>query len=224
MQRRSEDGPSIDDRTQQTGTTTVAVTGADCVVVAADARASIGGGRFVSNRSMQKVEPIGESTALAFSGSVSDAQSFTRQLRAERRLYDLRHDGTLSTESIATVAGNTIRRGPYRVLDLVIGGVDDTPSVYSVGPGGGVMESEYAASGSGMQLAYGSIEDGYEPGLPLEDVKRVATRAIESAAARDTASGDGMTVASITRDGLERQRFDDVGPTVLGATDAGEVA
>lgn len=224
MQHRSDEIPSADDRTHHTGTTTVAIAGADSCVVAADARASVGGGRFVSNRSMQKVEAIGDRTALAFSGSVSDAQAFTRQLRAEQRLYELRHDGSLSTESIAIAVGDTIRRGPYRALDLVLGGVDDDPIVYSVGPGGGVMESQYAASGSGIQLAYGSLEDGYEPGLPLEDVRGLAARAIESAASRDTASGDGMTVASITEDEITLRRFDAVGPAALRATESGEVA
>ncbi|WP_254863686.1 hypothetical protein [Halovivax gelatinilyticus] len=81
-----------------TGTTVVGLAGSDGVVIGADARASLGG-RFVTNQSMQKVEPIGNRAAVAFAGGVSDAQSLVDQLRAERRLYELEHDRPSTTTS-----------------------------------------------------------------------------------------------------------------------------
>ena len=201
-----------------TGTTTVGAVGADGVVLAADRRASLSG-KFVTNRSARKIEPVADRTAVAFSGSVSDAQSLVRHLRAELRGYELRHGDAASVETAATVAGDLVRRGPYRILDLVLAGVDDGPAVCQIGGGGGVMETAYAASGSGMQLAYGSLEGAYEPDLPLSDLRRVVATAVQSSTERDTASGDGMTIATITADSLELEQFGTVADGVASTAD-----
>ena len=206
-----------------TGTTTVGAVGADGVVLAADTRASLGG-RFVTNRSARKIEPVADRTAVAFSGSVSDAQSFVRNLRAELRGYELRHDNAPSVETAATVAGDLVRRGPYRILDLVLAGVDDGPAVYQIGGGGGVMDTAYAASGSGMQLAYGALEEAYEPDLPLGDLRRVVATAVQSATERDTASGDGMTIATISADSLDLEQFESVADGVASTADGAGAA
>src|SRR6056297_2691388 len=58
----------------KTGTTTVGLTTADGVVLATDMRASLGG-RFVSNRDVQKVEQVHPRAALTMAGSVGGAQS-----------------------------------------------------------------------------------------------------------------------------------------------------
>ncbi|RKD97639.1 proteasome subunit alpha [Halopiger aswanensis] len=204
----------------KTGTTTVGLAGADGAVLAADARASLGG-QFVTNKTARKIEPVADRTAVAFSGSVSDAQSFVRHLRAELSQYDLERDGPASVETAATVAGDLVRRGPYRILDLVLAGVDDEPAVYQIGGGGGVMEAPYAASGSGMQLAYGALEAAYQPDRSVAELRPIAARAVRSAAERDTASGDGMTIATITDDDLAIERYDDL-ERAVSAVDSDE--
>ncbi len=206
-----------------TGTTTVGAVGTDGVVLAADQRASLGG-QFVTNRSARKIEPVADRIAVAFSGSVSDAQSFVRQLRGDLRLYELRHDRPPSIETAATVAGELVRTGPYRVLDLVLGGVDDEPAVYQIGRGGGVMSAAYAASGSGMQLAYGVLEDAYEPDARTSACRHTVATAVAAATNRDTASGDGMTIATITETGLEIDRFDEPREAVTATAPETEVA
>ncbi|MFC4438184.1 MULTISPECIES: proteasome subunit alpha [Natrialbaceae] len=198
-----------DDRIVKTGTTTLGAVAVDGAVLAADSRASLGG-QFVTNRTAQKIEPIDDRTAVAFAGSVSDAQSFVRQLRAEVRGYEMRHERPMSVETMSTVAGDLVRRGSYRILDPVLAGVDDEPAVYDIGPGGGVMRTDYAASGSGMQLAYGVLENSYEPDATVEELRDVAVSAVHGATERDTASGDGMTVAAITESGIDLERFDDL--------------
>ncbi|ELY95203.1 20S proteasome subunits A and B [Natrialba hulunbeirensis JCM 10989] len=188
----------------ETGTTTVGLAGADGVVLAADRRASLGG-RFVTNRTARKVVPVDDHTALTFAGSVGEAQSFVRQLRAERSRYEHATDRSPSVETTATVAGDLLRSGPYQHLELVLGGTFPEPAVYQVGPGGGVMDTPYAASGSGMQLAYGRLEDAYEPDHSVDTLRALATTAIRNATERDTASGDGMTIATLTLDGDEHE-------------------
>lgn len=197
-----------------TGTTVVGLAGSDGVVLAADSRASLGG-RFVTNRSMRKVESIGETTAVAFSGGVSGAQSLVDGLRAERRLYELDHDRPAATRALANAAADRIRTGGLGPLWILVGGFDDGPVLSEVGAGGGLMESPYAAAGSGMQLAYGALERSFESGQPVDVLRPIAANAVAAAAERDTASGDGTAIATITADGTTLEAFDGLGAAAL---------
>ena len=196
-----------------TGTTTVGLTTADGVVIATDMRASLAG-RFVSNKNVQKVEQIHPTAALTLVGSVGGAQSFISNLRAEVDLYEARRGEDMSIEALSTLAGNFARGGPFFAINPILGGVDDEGHhVYSIDPAGGVMADDYTVTGSGLQLAYGTLEQEYEEGLSNEEAKTIAARAIKSAVERDTGSGNGVFLAEITDEGVEIQGhkdFDDV--------------
>lgn len=220
MERATQASREQPSQAVKTGTTVLGAVGSDGAVLAADTRASLGG-QFVTNRRMQKIAPVDDRTAVAFSGSVSDAQAFVEQLRTELRLYEMYNDAHASVETAATVAGDLVRRGPYRIIDLVLAGVDDHPSVYDIGQGGGVMQSDYAASGSGMQLAYGALEGAYEPSLPVERLRTIAADAVRSATERDTASGDGMNIATVTEDGIDLETFEGIDAAVNSVSGGG---
>lgn len=189
----------------ETGTTIVAVAGSEGAVLAADRRASLGG-RLVTNRSVRKIEPVAERAAVAFSGGVGDAQAFLGRLRAERRRYEQRH-GEATVETIATVAGRLVAAGGFGV-GLLLAGVDpgksgvQTPSVYEIDPAGGVLETEYAASGSGTQLAYGALEGSVDPETSIEAIAETAAGAVRAASERDAVSGDGVMTARISAEGV----------------------
>ncbi|PSP76500.1 proteasome subunit beta [Halobacteriales archaeon QS_1_68_20] len=202
----------------ETGTTVVGLTTDDAVVLGADRRASLGG-RFVSNKGMLKIEQVHPTAAMALSGAVGHIQSFTRNLRAETDLYEARRDERMSIDALSTLAGNLLRSAPLHVSP-VLGGLDEEGSaVFSLDAGGGVMADDYAATGSGMQLAYGVLEREYDPDATVGEATRSAARAIESANERDAASGNGLSVATITGEGVEIEEFDD--PSALAD---GEVA
>lgn len=192
----------MSDPITKTGTTTVALTTDAGVVLAADRRASLGG-RFVSNKNLRKVERVHPTAAVTMAGGVGDLQSFIRTLRSEASLFGTRRGDPMDMSSLSTLAGNLLREGPYRAAQPILGGVDPTgPHVYDLDAGGGVVEADYVAQGSGMQLAYGVLEREYERGLTSDSARRAAARAIESAAERDTASGNGVTLAEVTAEGV----------------------
>jgi proteasome beta subunit len=199
-----------DDTVAKTGTTTVGITTPDGVVIGTDRRASLGG-RFVSNKQVQKVEPVHPTAALTLVGSVGGAQSFIRNLRAEASLTETRRGEPLSISALATLAGNFARGGPFFAINPILGGVDEEGShVYSIDPAGGVMEDDYTVTGSGMQLAHGALERQYEDDLSMEEAKELAARAINAATERDTGSGNGLVIAEITSDGVDITHHDDV--------------
>ncbi|MFP4529735.1 MAG: archaeal proteasome endopeptidase complex subunit beta [Halodesulfurarchaeum sp.] len=193
----------------ETGTTSVGVTTADSVVIATDRRASLGG-RVVSNKNVIKVEQIHETAALTMVGSVGGAQSFIRSIRAESNLYEARRGESMSINALATLASNFLRGGPFFMINPILGGVDDTgPHVYSIDPMGGLSEDEYVVTGSGMQFALGVLEQEYEPDLSHEAGIELATRAVQSATERDTASGNGVTIAEVTTEGVDVHTHED---------------
>ncbi|MFC4447969.1 proteasome subunit beta [Halorussus aquaticus] len=193
----------------KTGTTTVAVAADDAVVVMADRRASVGG-RFVTSKDTQKVEQVHPTAAVALSGAVGSSQDYTRRLRSHADQYDVRRGDPPSVDAFATYAGNLLRNGPYRMVQPILGGVDsEGPHVYDLDGGGAVLEAPYAAKGSGTQFALGVLEREFRPGFGVEEATDAAARAVASAIERDTASGNGVTVAEITADGATIETYDD---------------
>ncbi|AOW80700.1 proteasome beta subunit [Halodesulfurarchaeum formicicum] len=206
-----------DTKHTETGTTSIGVTTADSVVIATDRRASLGG-RVVSNKNVTKVEQVHDTAALTMVGSVGGAQSFIRSIRAEANLYEARRDKPMKIDALATLASNFLRGGPFFMINPILGGVDDTgPHVYSIDPAGGLSEDEYVVTGSGMQFAMGVLEQEYREDLSHEEGIEIAARAVQSASERDTASGNGITIAEVTTEGVEIHEHEDIDDVLGGA-------
>nr|WP_286668381.1 archaeal proteasome endopeptidase complex subunit beta [Haloglomus salinum] len=201
------------EKVNTTGTTTIGITTDEGVVIATDMRASLGG-RFVSNKNVQKVEQIHPSGALTLVGSVGGAQSFIRSLRAEVNLYEARRGEDMNIEALATLAGNFARGGPFFAINPILGGVDDDGHhVYSIDPAGGVMEDDYTVTGSGLTVAYGTLEREYSDDLTIDEAKQVAASGVKAAVERDTGSGNGVFLAEVTEEGVDingHKDFDEV--------------
>ena len=202
------DGGSEDETVNKTGTTTIGIATAEGVIIATDKRASLGG-RFVSNKNVQKVEQIHPTAAITLVGSVGGAQSFIRSLQAEVNLYEARRGEHMTMQALSTLAGNFARGGPFLAINPIIGGVDEDGShVYSIDPAGGIMEDDYMVTGSGLTVAYGTLEDRYEDGMSNEEAQQAAAAGIKAAAERDTGSGNGLHIADVTEEGVEITAYD----------------
>lgn len=185
------------------GTTTVGLVCSDGVVMASERRASLG--RLIASKQAKKIHQIDDTIALTMAGSVGDAQRLVRIIKAESNLYKLRREEPMTVKATATVLANIISGQMMPpIVQLIVGGYDDDgPHIYSLDPGGGVLEEKVLATGSGSPMAYGVLEDAFEEGMDVEEGKEVAIRALRSAIARDSASGDGYDVAVITEGNLE---------------------
>jgi proteasome beta subunit len=110
----------------------------------------------------------------------------------------------MSMQALSTLAGNFARGGPFLAINPILGGVDDSGShVYSIDPAGGVMEDDYTITGSGLTVAYGTLEDRYEHEMSLEEARNAAGAGVKAAAERDTGSGNGIYFATVTEEGVE---------------------
>ncbi len=189
----------------ETGTTTIGLTTEEGVILAADRRAALGG-RLVSNKHAKKIYELDDQIGLTIAGSVGDAQKIVRVMRSQLRLHKL-ETKELSVKGASTLLANILHGNkmvPF-MNQFIVGGIEEDEGIlYSLDPAGGVMgHREYTATGSGSQMAFGVLEDGYEEDMNHDDGRELATRAVQAAMERDTASGNGIMVAEITEDGFQ---------------------
>jgi len=213
MQSMQEQKQQMDN--METGTTTLGLVCEDGVVLATDNRATIG--HLKASKKAQKVYQLDDRIGLTIAGSVGDAQRIVRLMRAQLKLYKL-ETKAISVEGASTLLSNILQSSkmmPY-MNQFVVGGVDDDGGVlFDLDPMGGLMEHDaFTATGSGSTMAYGVLEDAYDEGLSLDDGVSLAVRAISAAMERDTASGDGIDVVTITdEDGyheVDEERIEDL--------------
>ena len=182
----------------KTGTSTVGRTFDGGVVVGADHRATMG--HFIANKSVKKLFKISNNVALTTAGLVGHAQSLSRTLAAELRLYELKRNASMTVRGAATLTANILVGRPHYVQLLIVGTDEDGPSVYSIDSAGGSIPDVYCATGSGSPFMYGVLEDQYKDGMSRNQALKVAAKALLASAQRDAASGNGMDLAVITKD------------------------
>ncbi len=188
---------------QKTGTTTVALKCKDGIVLAADRRATMG--HFISNKEAEKIYQIDDKIAITIAGGVGDAQSVVRLLRAEAKLFRMNRKQPMSIKGAATLMSNVLNNNryyPYLVMSIVAG-IDETPRVFSIDPVGGMMEEDYISTGSGSPIAYGVLESQFKKDKLVKDSIPIAAKAVKVAQERDAASGNGVTLATITDEGYK---------------------
>ena len=182
----------------KTGTSTVGITYNGGVVVGADHRATMG--HFIANKSVQKLFRISKNVALTTAGLVGHAQSLSRTLAAELRLYELKRDQTMTVKGAATLTANILSGRPHYVQLLIVGVDTSGPSVYSIDSAGGSIPDVYCATGSGSPFMYGVLEDQFKTGMSRDEALALAAKSLLASAQRDAASGNGMDLAVITQE------------------------
>ncbi len=188
------------------GTTTVGLIAGDYTILAADKRATAG--MLIASRTVKKILKITDYSAMTVSGLVADAQALADIVREEVRLYELTNGIKLSVRGIATLLSNILFSSkwfPY-LVQLIVGGYDSKPRLYTLDPYGSLTEEKYTATGSGSPVAYGVLEDSYRDDLDVEEAVKIAVSAVRSAIRRDVATGDGVDVVIIGKNRYE-ERF-----------------
>jgi proteasome beta subunit len=87
------------------------------------------------------------------------------------------------------------------LTQVIVGGIDLKPEIYTLDPLGSVPPDDYAAVGTGAELALGIMDAEFKPNMTEEKARELAVRAIKSAIQRDSASGDGIDVLFVTKGG-----------------------
>ncbi len=188
-------------QTLKTGTTTVALVTKEGVVMGADMRATMG--NLISHKETQKLFRIAPHMGFTIAGLVGDAQVLARWLEAEVELYETKRGSQMSIKAASTLLANIMNQRKFApfYVQLIVGGVDlEGSHVYSLDSAGGNIPDKFVTTGSGSVFVYGVLEDHYRDDLSQDEGLDLAIRGITAAMKRDSASGDGMNVCSITRE------------------------
>ncbi len=196
---------------KKTGTTILGIVAKDGIVLAADRRASLGG-RIVGKKDEHKVVQILDNLALANAGNVSDIQLNIKILRAQLKLMHLRRGKPASVKEasnlLATMLFGNLRRSYFMlsIAEFLVAGYDENgPQLYEADPDGSLMlYKDYVCGGSGMLFATGVLEANFKPGLSIQDATKLAIQAVQAAIERDTGSGNGIDVLTITKAGVQK--------------------
>jgi len=194
----------------KTGTTTVGIVCKDGVILAADKKVTAGD--LISSLNFEKVVLVNDNLAVTTAGMVSDVQLVLKVARAQIKLEELRRGKELTTkESVNLFSGlvysNIRKYSPIPgITAFLLGGKDNAGMhLYNLGPDGSMSEIDtYSCDGSGMPYALGVLESQYKPNMSLEEGKRIAIAAVSASMNRDVASGGGIDIVTITKDGIKK--------------------
>jgi proteasome beta subunit len=195
------------------GTTLVGIVCKDGVVMGGDRKSTLGG-QIVYQKNAKKVVQINDYLVTSGTGSSSDIDMLQRLAAAQLKLKELkdkkRPTVKESANLIGTIAYHNIRQPsmiPF-MAGTMVGGVneDGKAELYSVGPDGSIVlvEDFNANFSSGMPYVLGLLERQYKKGLTVKEGVELAIEAVKASSERDTASGYGVDVFTITKDGIKQ--------------------
>ncbi|MGI0042271.1 MAG: proteasome subunit beta [Nitrososphaeraceae archaeon] len=187
------------------GATAVGITFSDGVILAAEKRVSYG--NFVINKHTRKIFSLTESVGAACAGMIADMQVLVRQVEALAKIRKLEIRRNVAPNSIAKLMSVIMfeRRFFPLLTQVIVGGVNTKSQIYTLDPIGSVLPDDYAAVGTGAEMALGVIDSEYKSSLTAEQSKELALKAIRSSIQRDSASGDGIDLLVITKGGQAQQ-------------------
>lgn len=186
------------------GTTVLAVTFADGVVIAGDRRATAG--NIISKRDMRKVFQADAYSAVAISGVAGPAMELARVFATELEHYEKVEGGPLSLQGKANklaqmVRGNLSLAMQGLVVVPLFAGWDERAGqgrIYEYDPAGGLYaEERFATSGSGGRDARGSLKARWTEGLDRQETIDIVVEALWDAADEDSATGGPDVVRGI---------------------------
>jgi proteasome beta subunit len=191
----------------KTGTTTLAIKCKDGVIIAADKRVTAG--HEVVNTTYSKVVKLTSNILVAIAGDVAEIQRLLKVMSSEIKLNELHLGRKMLVKEVVSQLTNIVYsnfRTPSMMVPItafIVGGVDGTGAhIFEINPAGSNLEvNTFAADGSGGTFAISVLEDSYSKDLNIKEGVELAKRAIDVALKRDTASGNGFLIYSITDKG-----------------------
>lgn len=202
----------LKDSILKTGTTILGIVCKDGVVMAADRQATLG--NIVAHKKEQKVFPVNDYLIISGCGIAADIRRVPKVLAAELKLKELKSRSRPTVKQASSLLAHMNYSGirqpstiPQQAGFLLAGfNEDNSVELYTLEPAGGVIKVEdYDANfGSGMPFVLGLLERQYKEDMTIKECVELAKEALKSSTQRDTASGYGIDIFTITKDGIKK--------------------
>jgi len=185
------------------GATAVGVTFDGGLVLASEKRIAFG--NFLVSKSTKKTFEITPKVGATCAGLVADMQILSLQIAALAKIRKMELKREVPPNSVAKMMSNMMYERRYFPLltQVIVGGVVDKPILYTLDPLGSVLPDEYAAVGTGAEMALGVLDPQFKANMTEDEAVDLAKKAVRSASLRDSASGDGLDIMVITKDGIK---------------------
>ena len=185
------------------GATAVGITYNDGVVFASERR--IAYGNFLVSKTTKKTFVITDKVGATCAGLVVDMQILSLQVAALAKIRKMEIKRDVPPNTVAKMMSNMMyeRRFFPLLTQVIVGGLVDKPTIYTLDPLGSVLPDEYAAVGTGAEMALGVLDPQYKKQMNEEEAINLAVKAVRSASLRDSASGDGIDVLIINKNGVK---------------------
>ena len=185
------------------GATAVGITYDGGVVFASEKR--IAYGNFLVSKNTKKTFQITPKVGAACAGLVADMQILSLQIAALAKIRKMELKRDVPPNSIAKMMSNMMyeRRFFPLLTQVIVGGVVDKPIIYTLDPLGSVLPDDYAAVGTGAEMALGVLDPQFKENMSEQEAIDLAVKAVRSATMRDSFSGDGIDVLVINKDGAK---------------------
>jgi proteasome beta subunit len=181
------------------GATAVGISFDNGVVLASEKRVSYG--NFVVNKNTKKTFYVTDHVGAACAGMIADMQILVRQVGALAKIRKLETRRNVAPNSVAKMMSVIMfeRRFFPLLTQVIVGGIDKKPEIYTLDPLGSVLPDDYAAVGTGAEMALGVMDSEYRGNISEQSAKELAIKAIKSSIQRDSGSGDGIDILFVTR-------------------------
>ena len=187
------------------GATAVGIAYKDGVILGAERRITLG--NYVISKSGKKVFKVTDNVAAVCAGLIGDMQNLVREVGVYSKLKELEIKRPLRPDSVAKLMSVIMfeRRYAPLITEVIVGGIDGKPKVYVLDPLGSLIQDEYAAVGTGAEMAIGVVEASYSPGLSSKEAKDLLTSSIKAAIQRDAMSGNGIDAVTVDKNGVREE-------------------
>ena len=185
------------------GATAVGITYNGGLVLASERR--IAYGNFVVSKTTKKTFVITSHVGAACAGLVADMQILSLQVSALAKIRKMEIKRDVPPNTIAKMMSNMMyeRRFFPLLTQVIVGGLVDKPTIYTLDPLGSVLPDDYAAVGTGAEMALGVLDPQYKKDLTEAQAVELAVKSVRAAIMRDSASGDNIDVLVMNKDGAK---------------------
>ena len=185
------------------GATAVGITFNDGVVFASERR--IAYGNFVVSKTTKKTFVITPYVGAAISGLVADMQILSLQIAALAKIRRMEIKRDVPPNTIAKMMSNMMyeRRFFPLLTQVIVGGLVGKPTIYTLDPLGSILPDDYAAVGTGAEMALGVLDPQFKKDLTEAQAVELAVKSVRAASMRDSASGDNIDVLVMNKDGAK---------------------
>ena len=185
------------------GATAVGITFNEGVVFASERR--IAYGNFVVSKTTKKTFVITPHVGAACAGLVADMQILSLQIAALAKIRRMEIKRDVPPNTVAKMMSNMMyeRRFFPLLTQVIVGGLVGKPTIYTLDPLGSILPDDYAAVGTGAEMALGVLDPQYKKDLTEAQAVDLAVKSVRAASMRDSASGDNIDVLVVNKDGAK---------------------